>query len=89
MADKAHKNHKTTETEKRIYFKFEDFWIEVDAATKVTLKTTNQTIRTFDLNRGTNFSLIISAVSNISSVTLKRQGQQTDFWNVPCELHSM
>ncbi|KAK5887366.1 hypothetical protein CesoFtcFv8_015973 [Champsocephalus esox] len=45
VADKAHKNHNTTETEKRIYFKFEDFWTEVDAATKVTkYKSDNQDV---------------------------------------------
>lgn len=37
----------------------------------------------------TKYAIIISSVSNISSVTLRWQGQQTDFWNVPCELHSM
>lgn len=34
-------------------------------------------------------AIIISAVSNIISVTLQGQGQQTVLWNVPCELHSM
>lgn len=37
----------------------------------------------------TKFAIIISAVSNLSSVTVQQQGQQSDFWNVPCELDSI
>lgn len=40
-------------------------------------------------NPEAQFSIIIIAVSNISSVTVWWQGQQSDFWNVPCELQSM
>lgn len=43
----------------------------------------------FFKSRGRIFDLIISPVSNISRVTARWQGHQTDFWNVPCELQSM
>lgn len=40
-------------------------------------------------NPDDEFSIIISAVGDGSSVGVQRQGQRADFWNVPCELHSM
>lgn len=36
-----------------------------------------------------NFPSQICTVSNLSRVTVQQQGQHADFWNVPCELHSM
>ncbi len=40
-------------------------------------------------NPETKYAIMISSVSSISSGTVQCQGQQTDFWNVPCEMHSM
>lgn len=52
-------------------------------------KSLKRLLRCFFKSRGWIFDLIISPVSNISRVTARWQGHQTDFWNVPYELQSM
>lgn len=83
--DNAHKPDTNVEPESRIC-------IEVSKLTFLisTARSARQLLGSFiNLIKMQRLAIITRAVGNTRSVSSQQQGQQTDFWNVPCELHSM